>query len=60
MHKNEKFLIGNQHSNIPSFQYSNGNLARSCLAMAGGANRTNLLLWAHAIFVKKARKRFQA
>jgi hypothetical protein len=27
--------------------------------MAGGANRTNLLLWAHAIFVKKVRKRFQ-
>jgi hypothetical protein len=42
-----------------TFHYSNCNLARSCLALAGGANRTNLLLWAHAIFVKKAQKRFQ-
>jgi hypothetical protein len=27
--------------------------------MAGGANRANLLLWVHAIFVKKARELFQ-
>jgi len=53
--KNSLFEI-----NIPIFHHSNGNLARSCLAMAGGANRTNLLLWAHAIFVKKTRERFQA